>query len=129
MPFTGRVVGKELSVEQAVGLVEILLSSGLELHEPPGLHGRALELAGLLQQGAAYDGHYLALAETLNLRAVDRRREILPRGKPGRPERPLDRRARHPRLAPGQTGEAAERAPFGYDCLPCRPISSAGKTL
>lgn len=61
-----RVVGKELSVEEAVGLIESLLSSGIELHQPPGLHGRALELASLLGQGAAYDGHYLALAETLD---------------------------------------------------------------
>ena len=61
-----RVVGKELSVEEAVGLIESLVSSGLELHEPPGLHGRGLELASLLGQGAAYDGHYLALAETLD---------------------------------------------------------------
>jgi len=61
-----RVVEKELSVEEAGGLVESLLSSGIELHEPLGLHGRALELASLLQQGAAYDSHYLALAETLN---------------------------------------------------------------
>ena len=53
-------------MEEAVDLLEFLLSSGLELHEPPGLHRRALELASLLQQGAAYDSHYLALAETLN---------------------------------------------------------------
>ena len=61
-----RVVEKELSVAEAVGLVESLLSSGIELHGSPGLHARALELASLLRQGAVYDGHYLALAETLN---------------------------------------------------------------
>lgn len=61
-----RVVEQELSVDEAVDLLEFLLSSGLELHEPPGLHRRALELASLLQQGAAYDSQYLALAETLN---------------------------------------------------------------
>jgi len=61
-----RTVEQELSVDEAADLLEFLLSSGLELHEPPGLHRRALELASLLQQGAAYDSHYLALAETLN---------------------------------------------------------------
>ena len=45
--------------------MESLLSSGLELHQPPHLYGRALELASLLRQGAVYDAHYLALAETL----------------------------------------------------------------
>ncbi len=36
-----------------------------ELHQPPHLYSRALELAGRLRQGAACDAHYLALAETL----------------------------------------------------------------
>ena len=31
----------------------------------PGIHTRAIELAGDLGQGAAYDSHYLALAEFL----------------------------------------------------------------
>ena len=45
--------------------MQSLLSSGLELHQPPQLYGRALELASQLSRGAAYDAHYLALAETL----------------------------------------------------------------
>ena len=61
-----RVVGSEMSVEEAVGLVGVLLSSGLELHQAPNLHTRALELASRLRQGAVYDARYLALAEILD---------------------------------------------------------------
>ena len=61
-----RVVRAELSVHDGVRLIEGLLSSGLELYETPNLHGRALELASRLNQGAVYDALYLALAETLN---------------------------------------------------------------
>lgn len=61
-----RVVRKEVSVESGVRLLEGLLASGIELREPPRIHSRALELAEQLQQGAAYDAHYLALAETLD---------------------------------------------------------------
>ena len=61
-----RVVRKEVSVEAAVHLLEGLLASGIEFREPPRIHSRALELAEQLQQGAAYDAHYLALAETLD---------------------------------------------------------------
>ena len=60
-----RVVRGDLTVEMAADLIESLLSSRLELHEPPHLHRRALELASRFGQGAAYDAHYLALAETL----------------------------------------------------------------
>ena len=61
-----RVTRHEMSVEEAVGLVKVLLSSGIELYGPPDLYGRALELASRLNQGAVYDAHYLALAETLD---------------------------------------------------------------
>ena len=60
-----RVVRAEMSVHDVVRLIDKLLASGLELHETPGLHGRALELASRLRQGAVYDSHYLALAEAL----------------------------------------------------------------
>ena len=60
-----RVTRDEMSVEEAAGLIRVLLASGLELHQPPLLYGRALELASLLRQGAAYDAHYLALSDIL----------------------------------------------------------------
>ena len=60
-----RVARGELTLDAATQRMRSLLSSGLELHQPPQLHRRALELASQLRQGAAYDAHYLALAETL----------------------------------------------------------------
>ena len=60
-----RVARGELTLEAASQRMESLLSSGLELLQPPHLYGRALELAGQLRQGATYDAHYMALAETL----------------------------------------------------------------
>ena len=44
-----RVVRGEISVEVAGSLMGSLLSSRLELHETPNLHGRALELANELR--------------------------------------------------------------------------------
>ena len=61
-----RVVRGELSIEAAADLMGSLLSSQLEPHQPPNLHGRALEIASRLRQGAIYDAYYLALADTLN---------------------------------------------------------------
>ena len=58
-----RVLRGELNVEQCTRMMARLLESRLELHHPPGLHARALHLASQLRQGAAYDAHYLALAE------------------------------------------------------------------
>ena len=60
-----RVVRGELTVEVAADLMQDLMSLGVALHEPPNLHRRALEMASRLQQGAVYDAHYLALAESL----------------------------------------------------------------
>ncbi len=48
-----RVVRGELTIAAAAGLVRDLLSLGIELHETPHLHTRALELASQLNQGAA----------------------------------------------------------------------------
>ena len=58
-----RVVRGELSVGNSARMMTRLLGSRLELHQSPGLHVRALELASQLSQGAVYDAHYLALAE------------------------------------------------------------------
>ena len=60
-----RVARGELALEAATQCMEGLLSSGLELVQPPHLHGKALELAGQLRQGATYEAHYMALAGTL----------------------------------------------------------------
>ena len=59
-----RVNRGELSVEGAVDLIGNLLTSQVELHQPWNLHGRALEIASRFSQPAAYDAHYLALAES-----------------------------------------------------------------
>lgn len=61
-----RVFRDQLSVGDTARMISQLLSSRLELHQTVELHVRALELATELHQGAAYDSHYLALAETLN---------------------------------------------------------------
>ena len=60
-----RVTRGELSVEGAVDLIGNLLTSQIELHQPWTLHGKALEIASRFGQAAAYDAHYLALAESL----------------------------------------------------------------
>ncbi len=60
-----RVLRGELTVEVAAGLMRDLMSLGVALHATPNLHSRALEFASHLKQGAAYDAHYLALAESL----------------------------------------------------------------
>ncbi len=61
-----RVVRGELSLARATHLLDTLLASGIDLVETPRIHSRALELASQLSQGAAYDAHYLALAEALD---------------------------------------------------------------
>ncbi len=61
-----RVTRGELSMEGAIDLVGNLLTSQIELHQPWNLHGKALEMASRLGQAAAYDAHYLALAESLD---------------------------------------------------------------
>ena len=60
-----RVLRGELNVGDSTRMIARLLESRLELHQPPNLHARALQLASQLQQNAAYDAHYLALAESV----------------------------------------------------------------
>lgn len=60
-----RVVRGDLVLDAAKDLMQDLMSLGVVLHETPRLHMRALELASQLKQGAVYDAHYLALAESL----------------------------------------------------------------
>jgi len=61
-----RVRRSEMNLEEVMRLIEKLLSAGIELHHSLDIHRRALELANELGQGAAYDCHYLALAESLD---------------------------------------------------------------
>ncbi len=70
-----RVARGDFAVDVAAGLMEDLMSFGIAFHHGTELHRRALELASLLQQGAVYDAHYLALAESLGceLWTADRR--------------------------------------------------------
>ena len=60
-----RVLRGELNVGDSARMIARLLESRLELRQPPGLHIRALQLASQLKKNAAYDAHYLALAESL----------------------------------------------------------------
>ena len=60
-----RVARGDIGLEVAKDLMQDLISLGVVLHGTPTLHRRALELASQLQQGAVYDAHYLALAESL----------------------------------------------------------------
>ena len=60
-----RVLRGELDLGNGARMIALLLESRLELHHPPGLHVRALQLASQLKQGAVYDAHYLALAESV----------------------------------------------------------------
>ena len=46
--------------------LQAALSLPLHLHQDAGLHRRALDLAERFDLPAAYDGHYLALAERLD---------------------------------------------------------------
>lgn len=61
-----RVARGEMDAEAAGDLLQDMMAVGVALTETPGLHRRALELASQLRQGAVYDAHYLALAESLD---------------------------------------------------------------
>ena len=60
-----RVLRGELNVVDSIRMMARLLESKLELHQPPDLHVKALQLASQLKQNAAYDAHYLVLAESV----------------------------------------------------------------
>ena len=64
-----------MSVVNASRLLEDLLVSGVELRDDLHILERTLELSSQLLQGAIYDSHYLALAESLdcNLWTADER--------------------------------------------------------
>ena len=60
-----RAARSEFTIEFASELVGDLMDMDVMFVATPDLHGRALELAAQLRQGAVYDSHYLASAETL----------------------------------------------------------------
>ena len=60
-----RMVRGEHSLEAVFSGIESLLAMSIALHDVSGLHLRAAELAAELRQGAVYDAHFLALAESL----------------------------------------------------------------
>lgn len=64
-----------LTLEGALLRLATLMRSGIQLQNASRLHARAMELASELRQGAVYDAHYLALAESLGceLWTADRR--------------------------------------------------------
>ena len=60
-----RMVRGESTLEAVAIGIEVLLSMAIEFRDVSGLHIRATQLASELRQGAVYDAHYLALAESL----------------------------------------------------------------
>ena len=65
MPFeVANALHRRVLRGDSIRMIARLLASRLELHQPPDLHVRALQLASQLKQNAAYDAHYLALAES-----------------------------------------------------------------
>ena len=54
------------SLAEAHALLAGFLALPIEIHAPPGMHQRALSLADEFDLLAAYDAHYLALAERLD---------------------------------------------------------------
>jgi predicted nucleic acid-binding protein len=55
-----------ISLDRALFMLDEFLRFPIELRYPPGLHRRALSLADSFGLPAAYDAHYLALAEELD---------------------------------------------------------------
>jgi predicted nucleic acid-binding protein len=55
-----------ISLARALLLLDDFFQLRIEFHHPAGLHHQALVLADSLGLPAAYDAHYLVLAETFN---------------------------------------------------------------
>jgi predicted nucleic acid-binding protein len=55
-----------LSVDEALSIFDDFLRLGIIARSPDGLHRLALELACRYELPAAYDAHYVALAELLD---------------------------------------------------------------
>jgi predicted nucleic acid-binding protein len=61
--FYRRVIRGEIGLTTAVEALHVVMEFGIEIHEEPGLHSRAMHLAHQLKRPTTYDCHYLALAE------------------------------------------------------------------
>lgn len=61
-----RVRQAVLSVDEALSIFDDFLGLGIIAQSPDGLHRLALELACRYELPAAYDAHYVALAELLD---------------------------------------------------------------
>jgi predicted nucleic acid-binding protein len=61
--FYKRVTRSEVDLKTAIEAFHIVLDFGIEIHEEPGLHEKAMELAHQLKRPNTYDCHYLALSE------------------------------------------------------------------
>ncbi len=61
-----RVRRNELNVAATEGLLQVLLSTGIEFLHSLAIYQRALAIADQLGQGAVYDCVFLALAESFN---------------------------------------------------------------
>ena len=60
------VVQQIITLDRALELIDRFLEQDIEIIEAPNLCRQALELSSALNQRAAYDCHYLALAQSLN---------------------------------------------------------------
>ena len=60
-----RMVRGERTLEAVSVGIDVLLAMDIELRDVSSMHIRAVHLASELRQGAVYDAHYLALAESL----------------------------------------------------------------
>ena len=58
-----RILRGDFGISEGALMMTRLLGSQLRLHHSLNLHVRALELASKFSQRAAYDAHYVALAE------------------------------------------------------------------
>ena len=62
-----RIRRSELTTDEAAQLIDAVQITGVEiLGYDPSIHTRALELAHQFRLNAAYDAHYLALAENMD---------------------------------------------------------------
>ena len=64
--FYKKVTRRDMELDTSIAALHVVLEFGIEIHEEPGLHSRAMELSHQLERPTTYDCHYLALAEIRN---------------------------------------------------------------